>query len=257
MRVASIQMAIGDQPKEENLRRAEQLIDGLGRVDLVLLPEIWNVGYFSFDLYAAQAEDLSGETVSRLSKKAVERGCWVFGGSFVERRGDGLYNTSVLITPQGQVAAAYRKMHLFGFQSEESKLLRPGTEVVVAPTPLATFGITTCYDLRFPELYRKMAVGGAEVFLVASAWPYPRLEAWQILNRARAIENQVFLVSSNCVGVNRGSRYCGHSMIVDPWGIILASGGDEECVLEAELPVEKVAAVRKVFPAFTDRRLPV
>jgi len=111
------------------------------------------------------------------------------------------------------------------------------------------------YDLRFPEIFRAMLDKGAELFLVTSGWPYPRLEHWIMLNRVRAIENTAFLVSSNCVGTNRGAQFCGHSMMVNPWGVILTSGGDEECLLKAEIDMDKVTAVRGKFPAVSDRVL--
>jgi len=257
VRVASVQFEAGDRSKAENWARAEALVGGITGADLVLLPEIWNVGYFSFDRYAAEAEPLDGETVGRLRALARRQRCHLFGGSFVEKSDRGFHNTSVLFDPAGELLAVYRKMHLFGFTSEEAKLLTPGGEVVTAKTALGCVGISTCYDLRFPELYRKQAMAGAELFLIASGWPYPRVEAWQILNRARSIENQVFLAASNCVGANRGRQFAGHSMVVDPWGVILASGGDEECVVQADIDVAAVARARRVFPAFTDHRLPV
>lgn len=255
MRVASIQMGIGDEGKDANLRRASKLLDRAGEVDLILLPEIWNVGYFAFDAYRDQSESLEGPTVSMLRNKASVKSCFVFGGSIVEHAGDAYYNTSVLIDRKGAIVGRYRKIHLYGHQSEEAKLLKRGDEVIVVETELGRFGLSTCYDLRFPELYRKMAVMGAEVFLVASAWPFPRLEAWLMLNRVRALENQVFLVSSNCTGANRGKSFVGHSMIVDPWGTPLATGGDYECIVRSEFEVEQVHEVRSMFSGFNDRVL--
>ena len=122
-------------------------------------------------------------------------------------------------------------------------------------TELGKFGLSTCYDLRFPELYRRMAVMGAEVFLVASAWPYPRLEAWLMFNRVRALENQVYLVSSNCTGSNRGKAFVGHSTVADPWGTPLAAGGDGECVVRAEMDLSQIPEIRTTFSAFNDRVL--
>jgi len=132
-------------------------------------------------------------------------------------------------------------------------LLTPGRRVVVADTALGKMGMVTCYDLRFPELFRCMAEQGAEIFLVSSAWPYPRLEHWLMLNRVRALENQCFLVSSDSVGFNQGNQFVGHSMIVNPWGAIMAGGGDEEVIVKAEIDVAEVYATRKKFPALADR----
>ncbi len=252
--VASIQMKLGDR-KEENVKKATRLIDETEGADLILLPEIWNVGYFSFGSYRQESESLEGPTISVLRDKAAQKGCFIFGGSIVESTESGLYNTSVLIDAKGSVIAQYRKIHLYGHQSEEAKLLKRGTEICVVKSEIGTFGLSTCYDLRFPELYRKMLNMGAEVFLVASAWPFPRLEAWLMLNRVRALENQVFLISSNCTGFNKGKQLVGHSMVIDPWGTPLASGGDEECIVEATIDIQKVYEARESFPAFTDRVL--
>ena len=253
--VASIQMVISDDGKGANLKRASQLIDGIEHADLLLLPEIWNVGYFAFDFYADGAESLDGATVSMLREKAAKKKCHIFGGSFVRRDQGKLYNTSVLIDPQGAIIGQYSKIHLFGFKSEEATLLTRGSEVCVARTDIGTFGLSTCYDLRFPELYRKMAIMGAEMFLVASAWPFPRVEPWLMLNRVRALENQVFLASSNCAGMNLGKQYVGRSMVVDPWGNPMAMGGDEECIVEAKIDLTKLYEAREVFPAFKDKLL--
>ncbi len=255
IKVASIQLWMEDGDPPQRMERVESLLDQVRGVDLVILPEIWNIGYFSFDLYAKASETIDGETARRMSRKAKEHGFYLHGGSFVEK-GDGkLFNTSLLFDPEGRVIACYRKIHLFGYGSQESQLLSPGKEVVVAETDLGKLGLCTCYDLRFPELFRIMLDRGAEIFLVTSGWPYPRLEHWLMLNRIRAIENSAFLISSNCAGKNRGIQFCGHSMIVDPWGTILASGGDEECILRAEIDREKVLKVRSEFPAVHDRIL--
>jgi len=255
IRVASIQMSMDDGGKAANLQRAAALIDEVDGADLILLPEIWNVGYFAFEDYRTESESLSGTTVSMLREKAAAKGCFLFGGSIVEEEDGDYYNTSVLIDRNGGIAGTYRKIHLFGYQSEEARLLTRGTTPTVVDTELGRFGLSTCYDLRFPELYRQMAVMGAEVFLVASAWPYPRLEAWLMFNRIRALENQIFLVSSNCTGSNRGKAFAGHSTVADPWGTPLAAGGDGECIVRAELDVGKIPDIRTVFSAFNDRVL--
>jgi predicted amidohydrolase len=255
MRVTSIQMVIDDQGKSANLKHASRLIDSVDQAELILLPEIWNIGYFGFASYRRDAEVLDGPTVSMLREKAAKRNCFIFGGSFVHQVDGKLYNTSVLIDRKGSIVAQYSKIHLFGFKSEEATLLTRGSEVCVIKTEIGTFGLSTCYDLRFPELYRKMAVSGAEMFLVASAWPFPRVEAWLLLNRVRPLENQTFLASSNCAGMNFGKQYVGRSMIVDPWGNPIAMGGDEECIVEANIDLKKVHEAREIFPAFRDKVL--
>jgi len=256
MKIASIQMQIyDDMKKEDTISRAEKLINGVGQTDLILLPEIWNVGYFSFDRYIPESESYNGETISHMRAKASEKGVYILAGSIIEKENDRFYNTTFLIGPSGEILGKYRKIHLFSYGSKESQLLTRGEEVSVIQTKIGTFGLTTCYDLRFPELFRKMIDSGANIFLIVSAWPYPRLEHWLLFNRARAIENQAYLISSNCVGTNRSIQFCGHSMIVDPWGTILASGGDEECIVKAEISLKKVEDIRKKFPALKDRVL--
>lgn len=255
IRVASIQINVGDESKSERMIHAEALLDQVEDADLVILPEIWNIGYFSFDLYLKESEPVDGETAQRISAKAKKHGYYLHSGSFVEKKNGRLYNTSLLIDPQGKVIGVYRKIHLFGYGSKESQILSRGSDAVVIGTPLGRIGMSTCYDLRFPELFRVMLNQGAELFLVTSGWPYPRLEHWIMFNRVRAIENSAFLVSSNCVGTNRGVQFCGHSMMVDPWGVIITSGGDEECILKAEIDIGKASVVRKVFPAVSDRVL--
>lgn len=254
-KVASIQLWIGEEDKSRRIERVESLLDQAKGANLVILPEIWNIGYFSFDLYSKESETVNGETARRMSQKAKEHGFYLHTGSFVEEEAGKLFNTSLLFSPDGKLIARYRKIHLFGYGSQESQLLTRGSEVVVVETPLGKLGMCTCYDLRFPELFRIMLNKGAEIFLVTSGWPYPRLEHWLMFNRIRAIESSAFLISSNCAGKNRGIQFCGHSMIVDPWGTIVASGGDEECILQAEIDLGKVSSVRGEFPAVKDRIL--
>ena len=254
MRVSSIQFQIrDDETKAQRLKRMTTKIDSCRGSQLIIMPEIWNAGYFNFDLYAAESESLQGETVMLMAAKAKDLQAYVMMGSFVENDGGKLFNTSVLLNPQGEIMATYRKIHLFGFGSDETRLLTPGSEVVTVPTEHGVFGLATCYDLRFPEQFRRMLDQGVEFFLISSAWPYPRLDHWRILNQARAFENECYLISANCAGINRGKQYLGHSAIVDPWGVTIAGAGDEESVITAEISAAEVQRVREVFPPVADR----
>ncbi len=255
MKVVSIQLEMADKPKAENVEHALAAIDRVPAADLVLLPEIWPCGFFAFDRYAFDSEPLDGPTVSAFRQKARERGCHLVMGSLVERDGEGLFNTTVFIGPGGEIIARYRKIHLFGYRSDETKLLTPGREIVVVDTPWGRAGFSTCYDLRFPELFRRMVDRGAEIFLVPSAWPSARIEAWRLFNRARAHENLAFLVSCNCAGENAGKRYGGHSMVVDPWGRVLAEGGEDGEIVATEIDVREAGRARGEFPALADRVL--
>ena len=255
MKVVSIQLEMADKPKAENVENALSAIDRVPSADLILLPEIWPCGFFAFKRYADESEPLSGPTVGAFRQKARERRCHILMGSLVERDGKDLFNTTVFIGPGGGIIARYRKIHLFGYQSDETKLLSPGREIVVVDTPWGRTGLSTCYDLRFPELFRRMVDRGAEIFLVPSAWPLARIAAWRLFNRARAHENLAFLISCNCAGENAFKRYGGHSMVVDPWGNVLAEGGEGGEIVTAGINVDQAAEARKEFPALADRVL--
>jgi predicted amidohydrolase len=244
-----------DRPKEKNVEHALGMIDRAPQSDLILLPEIWPCGFFSFDRYERDSEIIDGPIVRAFKDKARERNCYIFMGSMVENDGGQLFNTSIFLNPEGDIATRYRKIHLFGYQSEETAILTPGRDVVVADTPWGVSGFSTCYDLRFPELFRRMVDQGAKFFLVTSAWPHVRLEAWKLFNRSRAHENLAFLISCNCAGANQDKNYAGHSMIIDPLGRIVAEGGDEEELVSARIDPELVDTVRQDFPALEDRVL--
>ena len=253
MRITSVQLEIKDRPKAENIEEALQLVDNAPHSDLIMLPEIWTVGFFSFDRYRDESETVSGPLVSALRDKAIEKACYLHTGSFVEKEGDNYYNTSLLLSPQGEVAARYRKIHLFGYQSQERQILTAGDTIASCETPFGVVGMSTCYDLRFPELYRLMVNQGVTMFLVTSAWPLVRLDAWQLFNRVRALENISFLVSCNCSGANGENRYAGHSAIVDPLGKMVTEGVTASGYVSAEIDLELTATVRKTFPALEDR----
>jgi predicted amidohydrolase len=253
MHIASIQMAVVEDDKAATIAKARERIRQCRGADLVILPELWNIGFMSFDRYHDEAEDRNGPTLAAMKECAREIGAWIHAGSLVEREGDRFFNSSFLLTPDGEIAATYRKIHLFPYGSRETELLTPGDRIAVADTPPGRMGMATCFDLRFPELFRRMVERGAEFFLVCSAWPEPRLAPWVLFNRVRALENQCALVSANSAGMNRGIRFAGHSMIVDPAGSILAGGGEGERIVRAEISRSEVANARAEFPALAAR----
>lgn len=253
MRITSIQLEIKERSKEKALEHVLHLLEASPPSDLILLPEMWTCGYFSFDRYQRDSESLDGPVVRALREKASELSAYLLMGSIVEREEQDLFNTTLLLDPRGQAISKYRKIHLFGYHSEERRLLKPGREVAVATTPWGKAGLSTCYDLRFPEFYRKMVDEGATFFLVVSAWPKVRQEAWTLFNRARAHENLAYLFSCNCAGMDGGSQYAGHSMFVDPMGEVIAEGGDGECIVTADVDMAGVEIVRKEFSALNDR----
>ncbi len=253
MRVSCVQLAITNRPKEATLRHVLALLDQTRGSDLVLLPELWPCGFFAFDRYATDSETVAGPMVAALRGKARELRVHLLTGSFVERDGPDLFNTTLLLDPDGEILARYRKIHLFGLNSEERRLLRRGDEVMVVPTPWGRAGFAICYDLRFPELFRLMLNRGADFFVVTSAWPQPREEAWLLLTRARAVENLAYLFACNAAGEVGGRRYLGRSMIVDPTGAVLADGGTGEGIITVDVDPERVAEARREFPFLDDR----
>ncbi|ELY62096.1 carbon-nitrogen family hydrolase [Natronolimnohabitans innermongolicus] len=269
LRLALAQLEVEPTAVEANVDRA---LEAIGRAaergaDLVALPELFNVGYFAFDSYERLAEPLEGETFERIREAAAERDVAVLAGSIVEdlaatesaaRPADeGLANTTALFDADGERRLVYRKHHLFGYQSAESELLVPGERIETATVAGVTIGATTCYDLRFPALYRQLIDDGAELLLIPSAWPYPRIEHWETLSRARAIENQAFVATINGSGRfdDADATLLGRSTVYDPWGTTLASSSDEPTLVVADLDLEAVARVREEFPALRDRRL--
>lgn len=254
MKLAVIQLSTVENDKAATLEKAAAAVGGCGDADLVILPELWNIGFTDFDRYAAEAEAPGGGTLSLMKELARQYHIHLHTGSFVEKVNGHLYNTSYLLAPDGSELAVYRKIHLFGFNSRETKLLTPGDSPVVVDTPFGRAGMSTCFDLRFPELFRFMTDQGARIFLVCSAWPYPRLEHWLLLGRARAVENQSFLIACNAAGNVSGTLFVGHSMVVDPWGNVLAGTGDGDAVVRTSIDLDTVDHARKAFPGLSSRR---
>ncbi|HOI82515.1 MAG TPA: carbon-nitrogen family hydrolase [Synergistales bacterium] len=256
MKVSSIQLEMkDDRSKEETIEYALAMMDKASGSDLIILPEIWNIGFFAYDKYISESEPIDGPTAAAISRKAKEMGAYVYSGSFVEKRDGKYYNTSILFDRQGKNIGEYRKIHLFSYKSQEPEILTPGREITVLDTEFGKVGLSTCYDLRFPELYRAMVDKGAEFFLVTSGWPFPRLSHWLVFNQARAIENTCFLISCNASGVQKGNRFLGHSQIVDPWGVVVAGSAHEERIIRAEIDPALVSRTRQEFPALKDRVL--
>src|SRR5918998_4321513 len=246
--------------KKDRVDHALSLIDQLPPVDLIVLPELWPVGFFRFDRYKEESESLEeslkGGVIAAIREVTVRRKAFVLGGSFVERAERGrFHNTCFLVGPDGALLMTYRKMHVFGYRSKEADLLTAGDSVTVAQTALGTMSATTCYDLRFPELYRALVDAGTQVVLVPSAWPMERLDHWAVLNQVRALENQMYVVACNMAGEEEGTTLAGNSMIVDPWGEVIARAGEGEQVLLAELDMKRLLHLREEFPVLNDRRL--
>lgn len=256
--ISLAQMEVASGRPEENLFTAESLVaEAAARgSELVCFPEMWTTG-FHWDAIDQRAAE-HGETINRVALMAKRHSIWI-NGSMPALDGEGkTANTSLLISPEGEVTALYRKIHLFSQMGEGNHLV-PGNSPVLAATPWGPAGLAVCYDIRFPELFLHYALRGACLTICPSAFPHPRLEHWRILIRARAIENQMFFIA-----VNRSGRedlgpdgmvtYFGHSTLVDPWGDTVIEAGELAELQTAEIDMGLVAEVRSGMQVLRDRR---
>ncbi|MFD8301726.1 carbon-nitrogen family hydrolase [Streptomyces sp. NPDC059690] len=257
MRASLIQIAVEEgESVEARRRRVASLVRDQAGADLVVLPELWTTGAFAYEEFGTEAEPLEGPTYEAMAKAASDAGVWLHAGSIPERDPDGpLYNTSLLFSPTGDLAAAYRKIHRFGFDKGEAVLMGAGRELVTVRLPGTTLGVATCYDLRFPELFRALVDSGAETLVIPAGWPERRRAHWTLLARARAVENQAFVLACGTAGTHAGVPQAGHSIVVDPWGEVLAEAGGGEEILTVDFDPAKVATTREQFPALKDRML--
>lgn len=253
LKIALVQFEIALGAPEKNARRlrfhlAEAKAAG---ADLALLPELWSTGY---DLERATelASDENGFIFREISRLAQEFSLYLCG-SVLEAGHGHYFNTQLLCSPQGLFPASYRKIHLFGLMNE-AEFLTPGTNPVTVDLPSGKAGLSICYDLRFPEMFRSYAVEGAQLILLSAEWPHPRLAHWRALLVARAIENQAFVAACNTVGQGNGNVFCGHSMIVDPWGEILVEADETDCVVYAEIDLRDADDIRRRYPFLSDAR---
>ena len=269
--VAALQLNSGDD-KAANVAEAEAAIARAAAAGarLVVLPELWT--YLGpQEGNARNAEPIPGPVTERLGALAREHHLILHGGSMLEAPPDPAAdprpaNTAVLFDPQGTLAATYRKIHLFDAAPDdahapyrESATVAPGDRVVSAEVEGLRLGLATCYDLRFPELFRALALAGAEILLLPAAFTRETgRDHWEPLLRARAIENGCFVVAAAQTGEHPHGRWCwGHSMIVDPWGDILADAGSEPGMALAAIDTQRVADVRRRIPSLANRRLGV
>ncbi|MBO8189333.1 carbon-nitrogen family hydrolase [Streptomyces spirodelae] len=265
MRASLLQIQVDPHESVDSRReRVASLVRDQAGADLVVLPELWTVGAFAFERFATEAEEAdpaTGPTALAMSAAARDAGVWLHAGSVVEKghEAGALYNTSLVFSPSGELVATYRKIHRFGFDRGEATLLAAGTTPVTVPHPQATLGLATCYDLRFPELFRALVDAepeGARVLVVPAGWPAKRAGHWTLFARTRAVENQCFVLACGTAGSHAGVAQAGRSAIIDPWGEILAQSEDNaETVVTADLDVSQVDKVRETFPVLKDRVL--
>lgn len=265
LRVTVLQLSYDEY--EDPSARIERVLDTIRSErgsDLIVLPELWGNGAFTPTLWAERSETMDGDTAARLATAARESNCYVHAGSIIERAvpnsyagpdSRGLWNTALVFGPNGRRVASYRKIHRFGFGEGEPLLLEPGATPTTVALPQGTAGLAICYDLRFPELFRSLVDQGAEFFVVPASWPAARVVHWELLGRARALENQAFMIQCNSVGIQAGLRMGGRSQIVDPQGSVIAQAGDDDEILTVDIDITEVADFRAAFPVLDDRRL--
>lgn len=257
MKIAAAQITCSRGDIDANVAKMRDFVERAKQAGagLVVFPEMADTGY-SISVIREQAKAWTEGAVPQLQKMAERLAIGIISG-VSEREAGSIYNSQVAIDATGKIAGKYRKTHLFGpAPIEEHKCFTPGNELVSLSWGALRIGLTICYDLRFPEVYRILACEqAADVFIISSAWPFPRAEHLRVLAVARAIENQSYVILSNRVGKDDGVSSCGGSAIIDPYGVIVAAASaDREELVVAEVSEETIRSVRDRMPVFADRR---
>ncbi|MBP1948010.1 carbon-nitrogen family hydrolase [Virgibacillus litoralis] len=252
-KIAMIQMDIVYGEPKENFKRVKKEITNAVKTgaEVILLPELWTTGYDLTRLDEIADKDAQ-ESIAFLSELAKEFNVTLIGGSVADQRDDGVRNTLLVIDQKGKLIHKYSKLHLFQLMDEHLYLEagQDEAEFTLDGEPAAGY---ICYDIRFPEWMRKSAVNGAKVMYVVAEWPKPRIDHWRTLLQARAIENQCYVVACNRVGADPKNEFGGMSLVVDPWGEIVAEGGSGEEIVTATVDFDLVDEVRGRIPVFRDR----
>lgn len=257
--VSIAQMDVSISAPEENLEKGEVLTAEAAKrgSGLICFPEMWTTG-FNWAVNKRIAPEHE-KIIDRIAGMAKRYHIWINGSTLALNEEGRISNTSILFNPEGLPAGIYRKTHLFSFMHEDEHMAA-GRSLCVADTPWGPTGLSICYDIRFPELFRTYALKGAKIVLSPMAFPYPRLQHWKILVRARAIENQMYMIGTNQVGSedfgpDGVATYFGSSVIIDPWGeTILEAGETEESLLTATIDLDRVDEIRAKMRVLKDRR---
>lgn len=257
-KVVSIQFAVKLADLEYNQNKVRELIKQAWdnhKPDIVLLPETWNLGFFPENVREL-AEDYQNSSSVKLINELVKKyQINIIAGSIIIKENELIRNRSISFNRNGDLIHSHDKGHLFS-PSQENAEFTKGIENQSFFIDGIKAAHIICYDLRFPEYARRLALDGAKILFVSAEWPHPRQNHWQILNKARAVENQMYLVSANGSGTANGLDFCGHSAVINPWGeTITESGEEKEVLLFAEIDIEEVDEIRKKIPVFNDRNL--
>ena len=257
MRVSLIQMDMKPSDPEYNFAHAEKLIDEavLEEPDVLVLPETWNTGFFTKKELGVLSDDNGERVKEKIGPLARRYGVNIVAGSVANRKGDAgqVFNTSYIFDRSGEVVASYDKTHLFTPMGEHD-YFAAGDRLCRFKLDDIPCGIIICYDVRFPELTRKLAVAGMDVLFIVSQWPDVRADHLRTLIRARAIENQMFVCCCNSCGTFGTTKYAGESALIDPWGKVLAEAGPEETIVTHDLDLSVTEGIRESINVFRDRR---
>jgi predicted amidohydrolase len=251
LKVAAIQFNITFGEIDRNLAKVEAAFDRVASqgVKLAVLPEMWSAGYDYKRLVRHAAE--TPRVIEALCRRTAELDLVVVG-SLPEEDGGRIYNTAYVID-RGELVGSYRKLHMFSTMGED-RFLSPGDKTLVVSTSVGRLGIAICYDVRFPEMFRKMALEGAEIICLPAEWPKPRQEHWRTLLRARAMENQLFVIATNCCGIQSKLDFFGMSLLLSARGEVLAEGGETEAELVAMFNYQEMVEYRAQINCYADRR---
>lgn len=253
MKIALLQLAILEKNKQANVAHGLQLArETAPDNDLIVLPEVWTTGY-SLGHLSEEAESEASDVVAALQTIAAQHQCAIIAGSVPMRRDGKVYNTSMAIDKTGKLVNFYDKVHLFGLFNEE-RFFAPGNNFQAYDLDGVCCGSTICYDLRFPELFRHLALQGAKIIFCPAEWPTARGDIWRLLAQARAAENHTFVVAVNCAGEFKGAPFFGHSMVVAPSGKILAEAGTDEAIVSCTIDLTEIDKVRSRLNALADVR---
>ncbi len=249
--LAQMHIALGETGR--NFQRMENLAVEAARrgSHLVVFPELWSTGY-ALEQSKELASQLNSGMFNQVSTVATQNKIAIVG-SILEKRGLEVSNSATFCAPNGHTMGVYRKIHLFGLMDED-QWLAAGSSPLSMGLPWGETALAICYDLRFPELFRRYAANGAKVIIIPAEWPLVRVEHWRALLVARAIENQCYIIATNAAGETGDTVFGGHSMIVDPWGKIVVEGGEDPMLLTADIDIDLVDEVRDRIPIFADRR---
>lgn len=256
LKFAIIQMNVkaGDVAHNMEVLQAKlnEAVAGIEKPDVIMFPEMWNTGYALTEIDTLADAD-GKQTIALLSEFAKQHKVNIIGGSIAEKKADGVYNTIYAFDRSGSIINDYSKLHLFRLMDEE-KYLQAGDKLGYLEIDGVQAAMMICYDIRFPELARSLALQGAKVLFVPAQWPNPRLHHWRTLLMARAIENQMYVVACNRMGRSGDAEFFGHSIVIDPWGEIVVEAQDEDTIVQGEIDLSVVEKVRATIPIFEDRR---